>query len=338
MVTIKDVAFAAGVSGTTVSHVINGTRYVAPETAERVNAAISRLGFAPNGLARALKGSRTKAIGMVVTSSTNPFFAALIHGVERACFARGYSLILCNSEDNLDKMRAYREVLRSRRIDALVLLTANQGPGMADDLATAATAVPTIALDAAPGTAAMTVADDSALGGRLAMEYLADKGFRSIALITGPAAHARSAPRLVGALEVLAERRLSLAPEHHVEADLSVVGGHAATLRLLSRPRSQWPQAIFCFNDVMAMGALSAAQGLGLSLPGDLSVLGYDDIELAAYTAPPLTTIHQPVPEMGEGAVALLIDYLEKGHPLPEALVLPPTLVERASVGTPREP
>jgi LacI family transcriptional regulator len=234
-------------------------------------------------------------------------------------------------------MRAYREVLRSRRIDALVLLTANQKPGMAEDLATTAS-VPTIALDAAPGTAAMTVADDSTLGGRLAMEYLVAKGFRSIALITGPATHARSAPRLAGVMKVLVERGLSLAPGHQVEADLSVAGGHAATLKLLSRPREQWPQALFCFNDVMAMGALSAAQSLGLSLPGELSVLGYDDIDLAAYTAPPLTTIHQPVSEMGEGAVALLIDYLEKGHPLPEALILPPTLVERASVGTPREP
>ncbi|MCF8482715.1 MAG: LacI family transcriptional regulator [Rhodospirillum sp.] len=336
MVTIKDVARAADVSGTTVSHVINGTRFVAPDTAERVRAAIDRLGFAPNGLAQALKGSRTKAIGMMVTSSTNPFFAALIHGVERACFARGYSLILCNSEDDPEKMRVYREVLRVRRIDALVLLTANQWPGMTEDLAATA-GVPTIALDAAPGNGITAIADDSGLGGRLAIAYLADRGFRSMALITGPATHARSAARLTGAMDALTERGLIPRPEHRVEADLSVAGGHGATRQVLSAPRSTWPQALFCFNDVMAMGALSAAQGMGLSLPGDLSVVGYDDIELAAYTAPPLTTIHQPVPEMGEGAIALLIDHLERGVPLPESLILPPRLVVRDSVGIPRE-
>ncbi len=334
MVTIKDVAREAAVSGSTVSHVINGTRFVAPETAERVRNAIEKLGFSPNGVARALKGNRTRTIGMVVTSSTNPFFAALIHGVEATCFARGYSLILCNSEDDRAKFSSYLKTLRAKRIDALIVLTANQQPGMTAELAATA-GIPVIALDEETAGEATSITDDSEAGGALAARFLAERGFTRIACITGPANHQRSEARLKGFAVALGAHDVYLPGDSIVPADLTVTGGHRAMTRLLARPDATRPEAVFCFNDVMAIGALSAAYEKGFGVPADISVMGYDDVELAAYTAPPLTTIHQPVNELGQQAANLAIDHLENGTPLPAAVRLKPTLVERRSVGCP---
>lgn len=318
-ITIKDVARAAGVSNSTVSHVINGTRFVSPETAERVKGAIAKLGFAPNGVAQALKGSRTRTIGMIVTSSTNPFFAALIHGVEAACFARGYSLVLCNSEDDRDKAQGYLETLRAKRIDALIVLSANQRPGLTAELAQAA-GVPTVALDDEEAAPATSIADDSLAGGALAAACLADHGFRRIACVTGPAQHARSAIRFKGFVEELARRGIAFDPTLAIPSEPTVAGGDRAMRSLLELPPQRRPQAVFCFNDVMAIGALSAAYECGLDVPGQISVLGYDDIEIAAFTAPPLTTIRQPVAELGHSAANVIIDHLETGAVLPDRI------------------
>ncbi|MFC2969514.1 LacI family DNA-binding transcriptional regulator [Acidimangrovimonas pyrenivorans] len=333
-ITIKDVARAAGVSNSTVSHVINGTRFVSPETTERVKSAIARLGFAPNGVAQALKGSRTRTIGMIVTSSTNPFFAALIHGVEAACFTRGYSLVLCNSEDDRDKAQGYLETLRAKRIDALIVLSANQQPGLTAELAGAA-GVPTVALDDEEAAPATSIADDSLAGGALAAAYLAGRGFRRIACVTGPAQHPRSAIRFKGFTEELARRGIAFDPALAIPSEPTVAGGDRAMRSLLELPPGRRPQAVFCFNDVMAIGALSAAYECGLDVPGQISVMGYDDIEIAAFTAPPLTTIRQPVAELGLRAASVIIDHLETGAALPDRIRLAPELVERRSVGQP---
>lgn len=336
MVTIKDVAREAAVSGSTVSHVINGTRYVSPETAQRVEAAIARLGFRPSGVAQALKGGRTCAIGMVVTSSTNPFFAELIHAVETACFARGYSLILCNSEDDSEKFQTYLDTLRSKRIDALVILSANAKPGLTARLAAKA-GVPVVAIDEEDAGPATSVVDDSLTGGALAARYLTGYGFFRIACVSGPESHPRSAIRLRGFSEGLAEAGLSLDPGLVIRSDLSVSGGYRAMRTLLALPDEKRPQAVFCFNDVMAFGALSAAQEQGLRVPEDISVMGYDDIELAAFTAPALTTIRQPVSELGQEAARIIIDHLESGETMPGLIKLQPQLARRRSVGRPPE-
>lgn len=331
-VTIKDVAREAGVSNSTVSHVVNGTRFVSPETAERVRAAIAQLGFAPNGVAQALKGHRTRTIGMIVTSSTNPFFAALIHGVETACFQRGYSLILCNSEDDRDKVQSYLDTLRAKRIDAFIILSSNQQPGMTAELARIS-GVPTVALDDEDAAPACTIADDSLAGGTLAAAYLAERGFRRIACITGPLEHPRSAIRFKGFTEELARRGINFDPALTIASDPTVAGGDQGMRTLLAFPEDQRPQAVFCFNDVMAVGALSAAYQCGLDVPAQISVMGYDDIEIASFTAPPLTTIRQPVEELGHRAASVIIDHLETNAALPDRIRLAPELIERSSVG-----
>jgi len=333
MVTIRDVAREAGVSMSTVSHVINATRFVAPETEQLVRAAIDRLGYTPNGIARALKGNRTRTLGMIVTASSNPFFAHVIHGLESVSSDRGYSLILCNTDDEPDKQLRAFEALHNRRIDGLAVLTSNADPGFLDNVQARAPALPLLLLDTDPHPGACTVTDDSVMGGRLAARLLAERGFRRIACITGPGRHPRSRARLAGLVEELGKAGLTLEPGLLCEADLTIAGGYAAAASLLDGEEP--PEAVFAFNDLMAAGVLRAAAERGLAVPDRLSVLGYDDIELAAYLTPPLSTIRQSAGLLGARAAELLIDHLEDGRPLPDLLTLPPDLVLRASVGWP---
>lgn len=333
MATIRDVAREAGVSVSTVSHVINATRFVAPDTERQVRDAIDRLGYAPNGIARALKGSRTRTLGMIVTASSNPFFAQVIHGLETASSGHGYSLILCNSDDEPDKQLRAFEALHSRRIDGLVVMTTNADLSFLAPVQARAPTLPLLLLDTDPRPGACAVADDSVLGGRLAAGLLAERGFRRIACITGPGGHPRSRARMAGFTDGLREAGLALDPALLREADLTIAGGYAAAGALLDA--GEPPEAVFAFNDLMAAGVLRAAAERGLDVPGRLSVLGYDDIELAAYLTPPLTTVRQSAALLGARAAALLIDHLEEGRPLPDLLSLPPDLVLRASVGRP---
>jgi LacI family transcriptional regulator len=329
--TIKDVAREAGVSVTTVSHVVNATRPVAPETHARVSEVIARLGYRPSGIAKALKANRTHALGMLVTTSANPFFAEVIRGVESACFERGYTLILGNTGDVLDKLSAYWRTLAARRIDGLIVMTTNATPQFFDLLAVEGR-LPVVALDTADDRADSVVHDDSVLGGRLAGAYLVKRGFRRIACVTGPAAHPRSALRLVGFRQALATAGLTLDPSMIIESDLTISGGYTALKALTERSQSL-PEALFCFNDMLAMGVLCAAHERNIAVPRDLSLIGYDDSEIAAYATPPLTTVRQPAFELGATASSILIDALEGKGCLPRSVNLPPVLVERSSVG-----
>ena len=265
MATIKDVAREAGVSVTTVSHVVNATRAVAPETHARVSDVIRRLGYRPSGIAKALKANRTHAIGMLVTTSANPFFAEVIRGVEAGCFERGYTLILGNTGDVTDRLAAYWHTLAARRIDGLIVMTTNASPDFFDLLAEERT-MPVVALDTGDDRADCVINDDSELGGRLAGRYLAGRGFRRIACIAGPAAHPRSARRLAGFRAALAEMGLQLLPELAIESAMSIEAGYAAMPALLALPGGL-PDAVFCFNDMLAMGLICGAEEHGMPCP-----------------------------------------------------------------------
>ncbi|HUG61433.1 MAG TPA: LacI family DNA-binding transcriptional regulator [Methylomirabilota bacterium] len=331
MATIKDVARHANVSFTTVSHVINETRPVAVETAERVRAAISELGYLPSDVARALKSKRTRIVGMIVTTSTNPFFAEVTGGVERACFARGYSLMLCNTDDVEARLDGYLDTLFAKRIDGLVVMTTNASQGFLRRLVDIER-VPVVAIDAAPGTARTVVNDDSDLGGRLVGRFLAERGFTRIGCLAGPEGHPRVRERLGGFTRALGDAGLSLDPALLLHAPMTIEGGSRTASVLASLPADRRPDVLFCFNDLMAIGALRAAHDAGLRVPDDLSIVGYDDIEFASHTIPPLTTVRQPTVDIGGSAARLIIDHLETGGALPPALSLPPSLVVRGSV------
>lgn len=334
MVRLKDVARRAGVSITTVSHVVNRSRAVAPATRERVQRAIAELGYRPDSVARTLRSNRSRTIGMIVTTAHNPFFSALIRGVEDHCFASGYSLVLCNADDADAKQTAYLQTLLERRIDGLIVMTSRNGDGFVEALSRQS--LPTVLMDAAPTRRPdlAVVNDDSRLGARLAIEHLLERGLGDIALLTGPASHPRSQERLAGALATLHEAGIAPPATRLVTTNLMADGGHAAMRRLLDEPCP--PQAVFAFNDLVAIGALRAAHEAGLRVPEALSIIGYDDIEVARYTCPALTTVHQPIYELGATAIAQLIDRLEHDRPFTPLQSLPPRLVTRESVIAPR--
>ncbi|WP_158773845.1 LacI family DNA-binding transcriptional regulator [Cobetia sp. L2A1] len=336
MIRLKEVAAQAGVSVTTVSHVVNATRPVAKATEARVREAIKALGYRPDSVARALKSNRSRTLGMIVTSAHNPFFAEVIRGVEDRCYQAGYSLILCNSDDIDDKQLNYLETLRDRRIDGLVVMTAKNGAGFLEALS--ALPLPTVMMDAhpQPGWDMTVINDDSRLGGRLAIEHLLAQGIERIALLTGPKDHARSRERLAGAMAALRDNGLGLPEDWQLNTELMLADGHCAAHLLLANPDDR-PEAIFAFNDLLALGCLRAAQDLGIRVPQQLSVIGYDDIEISAYLSPALTTIRQPIYALGTTAVDQLIARLE-GTPFPGQTQLAPTLVVRESVKLKAQP
>ncbi|MDR6288325.1 MULTISPECIES: LacI family DNA-binding transcriptional regulator [Inquilinus] len=332
MVTIKDVARQAGVSFTTVSHVINRTRPVSGETAERVRSAIAALGYFPSDVARALKSNRSRTIGMIVTTTTNPFFGEVMRGVERACFDHGYALMLCNTDDETAHLARYLEMLFAKRVDAVVVMTTHASPEFFRRLGQVRE-VPVVAIDAAAGIVPSVFNDDSRAGGFLAGDFLARRGFRRIGCIAGPADHPRVIERLDGLRAALAAHGLGVPEALTRRCDLTIAGGAVVARELIALPPGERPEAIFALNDLSAIATLHAAQDAGLSVPADLSVIGYDDIEFASQTFPPLTTIRQPAAEIGAAAATAVLRHLEEGAPLPAAVTLAPELVVRASVG-----
>lgn len=331
MVTIKDVAKRANVSFTTVSHVINKTRPVSPDTAIRVNAAILDLGYLPSEVARSLKSNRTRTIGMIVTTTSNPFFGEVIRGVERACFKAGYALMICNTDDVTQHLVTYMQTLFAKRVDAVVVMTSNASPEFFRQLGQM-DRVPVVAIDAPPGAAAAVVSDDSLLGGRIVADYLASNGFKRIACVSGPADHPRMADRVAGFAAGLGAHGLTLEPAMLQRTTLTMEGGWKAARHLMSLPPDERPEAIFALSDVMAIGLLRGIHEAGLSVPADVSVVGYDDIEFAGYTSPPMTTVRQPAIELGRVAAEAVIGLLDNDTPLLPSVALKPTLVTRQSV------
>ena len=341
MATIKDVARHAQVSISTVSHVLNGTRFVSEESATRVHEAIAAIGYKPSALARSLKTNRTYTIGMLTTSNTNPFFAEVIHGVESACYERGYHLVLCNSasvdsesdsEENLvlERQLAYLKTLSERRVDGLLIMSAPYDPRLLANIAQFCE-LPLVILDRQDSQVnADIILDTSEQGGYEATQYLISQGHRDIGCIMGSHDISPCRERMIGFYRAMSEAGLPVRDEWLIEGQLTASSGHAAACQILQI--SHHPSAIFAGNDLMAFGAISAFQNHGLNVPDDISVIGYDDIELATYSSPPLTTICQPKRELGSLAAETLIRRIENPEITPTTYSLASTLVIRNSV------
>ena len=327
---MKDVARMAGVSTSTVSHVINNDRFVSEAIREKVEAAVKELNYAPSALARSLKLNQTRTIGMLITASTNPFYSELVRGVERSCFERGYSLVLCNTEGDEQRMNRNLETLMQKRVDGLLLLcTETHQPSK--EIIQRYPSIPTVMMDWAPfdGTSDL-IQDNSLLGGDMATQHLIDKGHTRIACITGPLDKTPARLRLEGYLSAMERAGLAIPDGYRITGDFEFNGGFEAMQKLLTqKPR---PQAVFSGNDAMAFGAYQALYQAGLRVPDDMAVIGYDDIELASYMTPPLTTIHQPKDELGELAIDVLIHRMAQPTLQQQRLQLTPVLMERGSV------
>ncbi|ELY6213486.1 ribose operon transcriptional repressor RbsR [Cronobacter dublinensis] len=329
MATMKDVARLAGVSTSTVSHVINKDRFVSDAIRVRVEDAIRTLNYAPSALARSLKLNQTRTIGMLITASSNPFYSELVRGVERSCFERGYSLVLCNTEGDEQRMNRNLETLLQKRVDGLLLLcTETHQPSPA--IMTRYPAIPTVMMDWSPFDGdSDVIQDNSLLGGDIATRHLIEKGFTRIACVTGPLDKTPARLRLEGYRAAMQRAGLAVPEGYEVIGDFEFGGGLRAMQSLLALPEP--PQAVFMGNDAMAVGAYQALYQAGLRIPQDIALVGYDDIELARYMTPPLTTIHQPKDELGELAIDVLIHRMAQPELQQQRLQLTPVLMERGS-------
>lgn len=330
MATMKDVARLAGVSTSTVSHVINNDRFVSDATRKKVDDAVKTLNYAPSALARSLKLNQTHTIGMLISASSNPFYSELVRGVERSCFERGYSLVLCNTDGDEKRMNSNLETLLQKRVDGLLLLSTEiHHPSI--EMMSRYPGVPTVMMDWSPfdeGTD--VIQDNSLLGGEMATQYLIDKGYTRIACIGGPVDKSPSQMRLDGYRKAMKQAGLPILPGYEIIGDFEFRGGFLAMQELLSLPTP--PEAVFSCNDAMAVGVYHALYQASMTVPKDMAVVGYDDIELARYMTPPLTTIHQPKDELGELAVDVLIHRMAQPTLAQQRLQLTPELVERGSV------
>ncbi|WP_367998811.1 MULTISPECIES: ribose operon transcriptional repressor RbsR [Pantoea] len=330
MATMKDVARLAGVSTSTVSHVINNNRFVSEQVREKVEQAIRSLNYAPSALARSLKINQTRTIGMLLTASNNPFYSEVVRGVENSCYERGYSLILCNTEGDEERMNRSLETLLQKRVDGLLIMCTETHLPSADIL-NRYPSIPMVMMDWAPFEGRGDIIQDNALlGGEMATQHLIDRGYRRIACIAGPLDKTPARLRLDGFQKAMSNSGLPVLPGYVVDGDFEFQGGFNAMNQLLTL--DPLPEAVFTSNDAMAVGVYHALFQAGLRVPQDIAVMGYDNIELARYLTPPLSTVHQPKDELGELAIDTLIHRMSDPDASQQTLVLTPELVERGSV------
>jgi LacI family transcriptional regulator len=305
MATIYDVAKAAGVSISTVSHALNGTRHVNQQTEQRVLQAVKELNYRPNSLARALVRQETKTIALIVPDNVNPFFAELARSIETYGFAAGYSVVLCNSDNNLERENAYLEMLISKRVDGVIVMTGDRGEARLHNLRADKMAAVVFDSEREPLD---TVLLDNYGGGVRAVRHLLELGHRRIACIRGPS-HTEewgSGKRVRAYRDTLLAAGLPFEPILLKQGDWTYQSGKVATHALLALDEP--PTAIFACNDNMAIGALAALHERGTAVPNALSVVGFDGITLSAYTMPPLTTVATSLVDLGEQLCQLLLD------------------------------
>jgi DNA-binding LacI/PurR family transcriptional regulator len=332
MATIYEVAQQAGVSTATVSRAINGKVPVAALTRRRIESAIRALRYEPNHVARSLVTATTDTIAIVLPDITNPFFPDLVKGIQLLADERRYTVLLLNTGADPEREEHSLLALRRKRVDGVILV----GMAMKGDRIVRALGgdVPVVVLDRSIGRLDATlVALDNVEGARLATQHLIDLGHRAIAHITGTAGLPLVRQRLNGYRKTLRGAGIRPEPSLVVPGEFTEEGGYQAANRLLARDTPF--TAIFAANDLSAIGAMAALKAHGLNIPGNVSVVGFDGINLSAYSTPPLTTVRQPAYEMGRRAAEQLIDCIRKTSVnRPARVLFKPELIVRQSAGS----
>jgi DNA-binding LacI/PurR family transcriptional regulator len=332
--TIRDVATHAGVSHQTVSRVINGSPNVATETRERVLATITELGYVPSPMARGLISNRTHSIGIVAEDISDQTFARWVAGAERAARARGFYLMIGSVEPEDDE-RGYLRLMLERRVEGLLLARPHAAldTGDIERLSNAGVPIVSIGSSRVPG---IVVDVDNRQGGYDATRHLLEQGHRAIATVVGPAEWPSSDARHEGYREALAEAGVAYDPALVEQAgDWGLESGRAAAARLCAK-RAKFT-ALFAHSDLIALGAIRELRLAGQAVPRDVSVVGYDDLPVAPYMDPPLTTVHQPMEELGALAATLLLDQLGGEARVAGDQLLPAELISRESVARLKE-
>lgn len=305
---INDVALKAGVSKSTVSHVINGTRYVETETKQHVLEVIEELGYRPSLIARSLTTNRTQMIGVIVSDTSNNFFGELIRGVERVFSGLNYGLIVCNTDEILEREEHYINLLLSQQVDGIIAAATTQR-WQAVELAEMKNE-PIVFVDREfEGMDRPYVGADNLNGAYIGTKHLIDCGYREIGILAGFQRLSAMRERLDGFKKALNDHRIFLPDEWIQFSPLSAEAGKEAALALLSRPDR--PRALFVNNNFLSLGALQALKELGLRCPEDIALVGFDDHPWASVSAPPLTVMRQPVLEIGATAARILLTMID---------------------------
>jgi LacI family transcriptional regulator len=331
---IREVAKRAGVSLGTVSNVLNRPEIVAEETRQRVQLAIEEIGFVRNGSARQLRAGKSQYIGLVMLDVTNPFFTEVARGVEDAASQADCAVILCNSDDSLEKERRYLQVLEEQRARGVLITPVQSDASYLQRIRQRGIAV--VLLDRPSRIKDLcSVSVDDVLGGELATMHLLELGHRRIGFVHGPLSIRQCLDRRRGVLRAVKVAGLDV---DRVIVDVTTAAqnareGEASVEKLLCG--KQKPTAVFCANDLLALGLIRSLMQRGLSIPGDMAIVGYDDVEFASVLSTPLTTIRQPKYELGRAAAELLLE--EAAHPDTHQhrhIVYQPELIVRESTST----
>ncbi len=324
-----EIAKMANVSIATVSRVINNTGYVKKETREKVINVIEKLGYQPNEVARNLKKGKTDLIGFIVSDISNSFFTGLAKGIEGMISREGFNLILCNTEDSLEKERIYIQGLRERRVEGIILAPIGRYEVYQSMLTFKKPHI--VLIDNYPsGLDIDAVITDNINGAYLLTKYLIELGHIRIGIITGPLNQLTGIERLEGYKKALKEFNVEVREELIQEGDFKFESGYLLTKKLLSL--DPVPTAIFATNNLMSIGAMIAIKEMGLRIPDDVSLVAFDDIDLLPLVNPPITVMSQPTEKMGAAAAELLLKRIEgKGDKKREKIVLESAFIERAS-------
>lgn len=336
MTGIREVARRAGVSIATVSIALSGKRPVSAETRRQVREAALEVGYAPDAIASSLRLGRSKLLGLIVSDITNPYFASLAQAVEAAAGAAGYAVIVCNSNEDPARERALLDLLRVQRVAAVLFAPAGHGAAYVKSLGARATA-PRVAIDRrVEGLACDHVGLDNRHAARLAARHLIGLGHRRIAYVGDRPGLSTSDERFEGFRATLAEAGLSLDADDLRRGDFRGEAAYAAARPILAAKRK--PTAIVAANNVLALGAMQVVGDLGLRCPADVSIVGIDDFPWSNALHPRLTTVAQPIAEIGAAAVRRALDRLESDKAArgkPRRIEFEPRLIARDSCGPP---
>ncbi|MDG6102646.1 LacI family DNA-binding transcriptional regulator [Dactylosporangium aurantiacum] len=324
---IKEVARRAGVSIGTVSNVLNRPELVASSTRQRVLDAITELGYVRNDSARQLRAGHSRQIALVVLDVTNPFFTDVVRGAEAAAEEHGVMVVVCNSGEDAGREHRHLDLLEEQRVRGVLITPVDESPNSRLELLIQR-GTPVVLVDRGSGRhSRCSVAVDDLLGGRLAGEHLVEQGHQRITFVGGPASITQVRDRHAGIAEAVAGRaELSVVPT----PNLTVAAGRAAAAEIDAT-------AVFCANDLVALGVLQGLTQRGIRVPQDVAIVGYDDIEFAAAAAVPLSSVRQPREQLGRTATALLLEEIEDdGRHEHRHVVFQPELIVRESSGRPR--
>lgn len=327
-ITIYDVAEKAGVSIATVSKVINDTGRISEKTRKKVQKIMEDLEYQPSAVASALSGKSTFTIGLTLPDLANPYFAEIARAIEDHGREYGFNVFMCSTDNDARKEEEYYQLFMKKRVDGIIMVSRDKHDTMINKIINEKVPLVMIAREvlSAPVTSVMV---DDYYGGFLAGSHLLQQGHTAIAVIAENLNEMGSKERLRGCTDAMKEAGLEFNAELSIEGGYTLEGGKRAMQQLLERESR--PTAVFACNDILAVGAMQAVYEGGLKVPTDISIVGYDNTIMAAIVHPPLTTIAQPMQEIGERSVALLVQQIQSKENVRQRVVLMPDLVVRSS-------